>query len=225
MSFVSDVVALAGKDLRIELRSLEAVASAAALAAGSLLLFGLAAGPDQARLRSFAPGLTWIALLYAAIATSDRLERVDRSSDAFSGLWLLVNDRRAIYVAKVAALSLILVVLEIGLWALAAFVLDLPLGPGLLGLVPIAIMTAVSIASVAVIVGALAATSPGRSLLLLVLLTPLLAPTFVGAVAASGAVLEDRAVEATGWIALVAVQAVLFTGLGLLTYETAASPE
>ena len=105
---LSDAVVLAAKDLRIELRSPSSAVGAVTLGLIGLVVTGLATGPDPARLRTIAPGLAWLAVVYAAIAVSDRLDRVDRDDDAFSDLWLSVRDRRAIFVGKVFALTLIL---------------------------------------------------------------------------------------------------------------------
>jgi ABC-type transport system involved in cytochrome c biogenesis permease component len=69
------------------------------------------------------------------------------------------------------------------------------------------------------------ADARNRPLLLPVALLPLLVPTFLAGVQASSAVLDGRIVEATGWAAALLIEAALFAGLGLLTYETAASPD
>lgn len=224
MSFLADAMALARKDLLVELRARQAAASAIALAGIALVLVGLAVGPDPERLRALAPALVWIALLYAAIAVAERLERTDHSDDAFEGLWLALADRRSIYVGRVLSLSAVLGLLQLGIWAAAAFLLDLPLRPEAIALVPLAALTAVTAASAAALVLALVADANHRPLLLPVVLLPLLVPTFLAGVQASSAALEGRPGDGTGWVAALLIEAALFTGLGLLTYETAASP-
>lgn len=225
MSLLSDAVALTMKDLRIELRTHDALAAGGALAAIALVMVGLAAGPDLDRLRSLAPSLTWIALLYAAVATADRLEQIDRRDDAFSALWLTVADRRSIYVGRFLSLTLVLAVLQLGLWLLSSVLLNVVAGPTLIGLVPLSLLTSACAASVTATVTALVAGSRRRALLLPVLLLPLLVPTLLAGVQASGAMLDARAVESLGWLGLLAAQTALFAGLGLLAYETAATPE
>lgn len=224
MSLLADGVALARKDLLMELRARQAVASAVALAGIALVLVGLAVGPDPDRLRALAPALVWIALLYAAIAVADRLERTDRADDAFAGLWLVLADRRSIYVGRVLSLSAVLGFLQLTIWAAAAFLLDLPLRPETLALVPLAALTAVAAAAASALILALVADTSHRPLLLPVALLPLLVPTFLAGVQASSAVLDGRLGDATGWVAGLLIEAALFAGLGLLTYETAASP-
>lgn len=225
MSLLADSMALARKDLVVELRARQAVASALALAGIALVLVGLAVGPDPDRLRTLAPALVWIALLYAAIAVAERLERVDRSDDAFAGLWLVLEDRRSLYVGRVFSLSIVLGLLQLAIWGAAAFLLDLPLRPEVIALVPLAALTAVATAAASALILALVADANHRPLLLPVALLPLLVPTLLAGVQASSAVLEGRLGDATGWVTALIIETALFAGLGLLAYETAASPD
>lgn len=224
MNLLVDAVTLARKDLVVELRARQAVASAVALAGIALVLVGLAVGPDSDRLRTLAPALVWIALLYAAIAVAERLERIDRSDDAFAGLWLVIADRRSIYVGRVLSLSTVLGLLQLTIWAAAVFLLDLPLRPEMVALVPLAALTAVAAATASALTLALVADATHRPLLLPVALLPLLVPTFLAGVQASSAVLDGRLGDATGWVAALVIETGLFLGLGVLTYETAANP-
>lgn len=225
MSLIADVIVLARKDLLVEVRARQAIATAVAVAAIALVLVGLAVGPDPDRLRALAPALVWIALLYASIAVADRLEQIDRSDDAFSGLWLVLADRRAIYVGRVVSLAIFLAVLQLTLWIAAALLLDLPLDLDALALVPLAALSALAAATASALVMALVADVSHRPLLLPVALLPLLVPTFLAGVQASSAVLDGRVGDAAGWVAALLIEGALFSGLGLLTYETAAAPD
>lgn len=225
MSLLTDAMALTTKDLRIELRTRDAIAAGGALGAIALVMVGLAAGPDLGRLRSLAPSLTWIALLYAAVAMADRLEQIDRRDDAFSAVWLSVADRRSIYLGRVLSLTVVLTALQLGLWVLASVLLNVVPGPSLLGLAPLSVLTSACAASVTATVAALVAGSRQRALLLPVLLLPLLVPTLLAGVQASAAMLDERAADSVGWLILLVGQSALFAGLGLLAYETAAGPE
>lgn len=225
MSLVANAVTLGRKDLTVELRARHAIAGSIALAGVALVLVGLAVGPDPVRLRALGPALVWIALLYATIAVTERLERIDRADDAFSGLWLILEDRRAVYLGRVASLTIFLAVLQLALWLAAALLLNLPLTPSAIGLIPLALLSALTAAAASSLVVALVAEAGQRALLLPVALLPLLVPTLLASVQASSALLDGRIADATGWIAGLVIEAALFSGLGLLTYETAASPD
>jgi heme exporter protein B len=224
VSLVSDAIVLARKDLLVEIRARHAMASAVALAAIALILVGLAVGPDPARLRSLAPALVWIALLYAAIAVAERLERIDRADDAFAGVWLAVADRRSIYLGRVTSLAAMLALLQLAIWTAAVLLLDLQVRPELVMLVPLAALTALAAATVTALTLAVVAEVSHRALLLPVALLPLLVPTFLAGVQASSALLAGVLSDAAGWMAALLIEVALFAGLGLITYETAAAP-
>lgn len=225
MSLLADAAVLARKDLLVELRARQAIASAVALAGIALGLVGLAVGPDPERLRSLAPALAWVALLYSALAVADRLERIDRTDDAFTGLWLVLADRRAIYLGRVISLTAVLSVLQLAIWVAAALLLDLTVGPGVLALVPLSVLSAGAASTSTALVLALVADVDHRPLLLPVVLLPLLVPTFLAGVQGSAAILAGEPATAAGWGMALAIETALFAGLGLLTYETAASPD
>ena len=224
MSLLADAWTLARKDLLVELRARQAIASVGALAGIALILVGLALGPDPERLRELAPALVWVVLLYATLAVAERLERIDRSDDAFSGLWLVLADRRAIYVGRVISLAGALALLQLATWAAAALLLVFGCGPAASAGAPRAARPAGAPPPATTLVLALVADTSHRPLLLPVVLLPLLVPTFLAGVQASSAVLEGRLGNAGGWMAALLIETALFTGLGLLTYETAANP-
>lgn len=221
----SDALALARKDLLVEVRARHALASAVALAGIALVVVGLAVGPDPVRLRTLAPALVWTTVLYAAIAVAERLDRIDRSDDAAAGLWLVLADRRSMFLGRVMSLALTLGVLQLGVWTAAGLLLDLSLTPQTLALVPLAALTAIAAAAATALVQPLVADANHRPLLLPVALLPLLVPTFLAGVQTGSAVLGGQLTEAAGWVAALVIESALFLGLGLLTFESAASPE
>jgi heme exporter protein B len=225
VNVLSDTIALARKDLLVEVRARQALASALALAGIALIVVGLAVGPGPERLRELAPALVWTALLYAAVAVAERFDRIDRSDEALVGLWLVLIDRRAIFLGRVLSLSIVLALLQLAIWAGAAILLDLSVTPAALALVPLAAITALTAASATALVQPLVADANHRPLLLPVALLPLLVPTFLAGVQAGSAILDGRLLDTGGWVVALLIEAALFLGLGLLAFETAVSPE
>lgn len=225
MILLADAMTLARKDLLVELRARQAIASALALAAIALVVVALAVGPDPGRLRELAPALVWTTLLYATIAVAERLDRIDRADDAAAGLWLVLVDRRSIFLGRVLSLATVLALLQLAVWAVAIALLDLRLTLETAILVPLAALTAVTGAAATALVQPLVADASHRPLLLPVALLPLLVPTFLAGVQAASAVLGNGASDAAGWVVLLMIEAALFLGLGLLAFETAAAPE
>jgi len=70
--FLRQTVAVAAKDLRIELRGRYAIGAVLPFAGTLLVAFGLSLGPDRTLLQRTAPGLLWLAVLFAAVLASRR---------------------------------------------------------------------------------------------------------------------------------------------------------
>lgn len=223
MSLVGDAAALAHKDILIEIRARHAMATALALGGVSLILVALAVGPDAQKLRTMAPALVWIVLVYASVAVGERLDQVDRDDDAFSGLWLALDDPRSIYVGRVISLAAVLAALQLAVWLAAFLLLDLTITPFAILLVPVFLVSSVSAAAVTALVMALVGGAAHRTLLAPAMLLPLLVPTFLAGVQASSAVLAGTA-DIGAWVATVLIEAVLFMGVGLAVYDIAARP-
>ena len=226
MKLVMDAGWLAGAQLRVELRDRSGIAASGAIGALGLVLVALAAGPEVARLRELAPGLMWLGLLYAAIALADRLDAALHVHDAHTGFWLAVADRRSIYLGSVMALAVLLAGLALALAVLAAVLMNLPLRPADVPTLLLACaLAALGAAAVAVLVAALVGASAQRALLGPVILLPLLAPVLLGGAGVMRSLMDPASSGASAWLAVLAVEAGLFTGIGLLTYEAAAAPE
>ena len=225
MTLASDAYLLAIKDLRVEGRTRSALAATLTLGAAALVMVGLAAGPDLAQLRSLAPSLTAIAVLFASLVMADRLDAIDRENDALDGLWLCLTDRRAVYLGKVLALTVLLSALGLSLWLLALVLLNVAVEPSTGGLIPIVVFASGSTASATALIVAMVGGGNQRALLLPVLLLPMLVPTLLATVNGSRAVIESDPAAAIGWIVVLVAETALFVGLGLLGYETVAAPE
>lgn len=225
MTLAANALVLATKDLRIEGRTRSALLATLTLGAAALVIVGLAAGPNLAELRSLAPALTAVAVLFASLVMADRLDAIDRENDAIDGLWLALDDARAIYVGKVIALTVLLSGLGLAMWSLALVLLDVTVGPTLVGLVPLVVFASAAAASATALVAAIVGGGEQRALLLPVLLLPMLVPTMLASVNGSRALIELDTTSAVGWAGVLLAETALFVGLGLVAYETVAVPE
>lgn len=226
MTVLGDAGLLARAQLQSELRGRTTLAASAALGALGLILTALVAGPDGARLRALGPGLVWLGVLYGVIGLAERLDAVLREHDAHSALWLTVADRRAIYLGAVGALATLLVGLVVSLALLASVLLDLRLAAAAWPVVLlVAALGSLAAAAVGVLVSSLIGASDQRALLGPVVLLPLLAPTMLAGSGSLTAIASGDGAATVGWAGLLAIQAALFLGVGLLTFEAAAAPE
>jgi len=67
VSLVRESIAVAVKDLRIEIRGRYAMGTVLPFAGTLLIAFGLSLGPGRTLLGQTAPGLLWLAVLFASV--------------------------------------------------------------------------------------------------------------------------------------------------------------
>jgi heme exporter protein B len=215
--FLADARLVAAKDLRIEARSRVVLNQVAPFALLVLVLFGFALDADQRTLRAFAPGLFWVAVLLCALLAVQRSVSVEQADGALTGLRLSGMSPAALFVGKAAAVFVQLVVLEVlltaGIVVLYGSEVEQPLLVAATGL-----LAAVAVACTGTLYGALASGLGVRETLLPILLLPVLAPVLIGATRAFDDALGNAAVDGWAWLGLLAVFAVVASGLGALAH-------
>ena len=222
---MADAHAIGTAQLRAESRRAAGLIGAVALGALGLVLVAFVAGPDVVRLGQLGPGLIWLGLLYTVVVAAERVDATLRVNDVHSALWLLVEDRRALFLANVFSLGILLIAMSLALVLLSVVVLGLPLD---LTDIPVVAFTAALAGIASAAVGSVIATilgpSPERSLLAPVGMLPLLAPVLL---AGTGVVrgLVDGETDVASWLVVLTAHASLSIGLGLLVFEAAATPE
>jgi heme exporter protein B len=178
MRYAADVVTLARKDVRLELRTWQTLPAMLLFVVSTLVVFhfALPGASDTAGL-----GLLWVALLFAALLGLARAFVAEREQRLLDALVLAPCDRSAIWLGKALAVLAFLVGVE--LVALPAYALFFG---GLGGRTVAAVALAdLGICSVGTLLSALAAAAHVRELLLPLLFLPLALPIVIGGVGAS----------------------------------------
>ena len=214
-----DALLVAGKDLRIEVRSKVVLNQIGPFSLIVLLLFAFALDPDRGFLQEATPGLFWIAVLLSALVVVQRsyaLESVDAGRDALrlSGL-----DPAGVFLGKAGASFVVLMALEVGL----IIGVRLMYGASLRGwpLLLVTTLTAtVGLVAAGTIYGALAAGLRVRETLLPLLFLPVVAPVMIGGTRAFGAALDGSSAEGWRWCGLLGTFAVAYVALGMLLFES-----
>ena len=212
-------LAVARKDALSELRGRHATVSTLFFAAIVLLLFGFALGPDSARLAAAAPGLLWLAVVFAGLLAVNRLHLLETDDGALEQLALYPVSRRAIYAGK--ALGGFAVMLLLGVLVLGAvgilFAVDIVAAwPALLLTV---VLGALGVAAVGTFYAGITVRLRAREVMLPLLMLPVLAPLLLAAVKATAAALGgDPFGELGAWLQLLVAFDVLMLVAGLATY-------
>ena len=214
-----DAALVAGKDLRVEVRSRVATNQVAPFAVIVLVLFGFALEPDSGVLTRAAPGLFWIAVLFCSLLAVQRSFAVEATDSAGDGLRMSGLDPAGIFLGKAAAVVLELLALEvllaIGIVVLFGTTLS---GAGLL--LATAAVATVGLAACGTVYGVLAAGLRVRETLLPLLILPVVAPVLIGATRAWEVALGLSLDDGWKWVTLLAVFAVVYITLGVLAFGT-----
>lgn len=212
-----DALLVAGKDLRIEARSRVALNQVVPFAGAVVLLFGLALGPDRSVLEPASAGLFWIAVLLSSVLAAQRSFAVESANGARDGLRLSGLDPAGIFLGKSAAVTVQLLLLECLLTIGVAVLYGTRLGGAAL-LAGASVVATIGLAAVGMIYGAVASGLRMRETLLPLLLLPVAAPVLLGATKAWEEALAGRASGGLSWLALLAVFAVLYIAIGVVTF-------
>lgn len=214
---LAEIALVAGKDLRVELRSRVALNQVAPFALLILVLFGLALDADRPSLQAFTPGLYWVAVLLTAVLAVHRAVAVEAGDGADDGLRLSGLRPASIFLGKTVALMVQLAVLAGvlvgGVIILYGAEVD---APDLL--IATLVAAVVGIASAGTLYGALIAGQRARETLLPILLLPVLAPVLIGATRAYGDAMGTVAADGWSWLALLVAFALAYLAGGAVSF-------
>jgi len=214
-----DVALVAERDLRIELRSRVATNQVAPFALLVLILFAFALDPDSGVLRTAAPGLYWVVVLFSSVLAVARSGSLDDTDGVRDALRLSGLPPSALFLGKALALAAQLLVLELVLIGAVAVLYDAPLA-GFPLLAATCLAATVAVAATGVLYSALVAGLRVRDTLLPLLLLPVLAPVLIGATKAFEAAFGADHIGGWDWCGLVALFAVVYLAAGHRAYGT-----
>jgi heme exporter protein B len=179
VNYLSDVRALARKDLLLELRARDTLPAMLLFVAAVFVVFHFSLPEGSSDVA--ASGLLWVAIVFTALLALGRAFVPEREQKVLDALVLAPCDRSAIWLAKsIATLAFVV----------AAEIVALPLFGLFFGGVTWAMVAGVALAdlgicAVGTFVGATAVATRARELLLPLLFLPLAIPLIIGGVGAS----------------------------------------
>ncbi len=216
MSF-AEIWLILRKDLLIEWRSRVMVNQLAPLGLLILVLFAFATNADAVRLKQFAPGLFWIAVLMTSMMAVQRTFSLEADDDVVVGLRMSGLASGSIFLGKALAIMLELLLLEAILGLGIVVFYDVQVSEAGLALVAL-VVPAAALAAAGTIYGALSLGIRVRETLLPLLFIPVAAPVLLGATRALESATGVSTVGGWGWVALVAGIALLYGSLGVLFF-------
>jgi len=210
MSLLSNTTVLLGKELRTEFRSRELLTTTIVFVLIVIVLFSFNLNPTTEESRHFVPGLLWLAFLFAASLMLQPCFVREQNNDTLSSLRLSVSDPFAIFLSKLCANTLFLLLTELLLLPIFAVLYNVPL----LGVFPQLILVlslgSLGLSVTGTAVSAISAQARMRELLLPLLLLPLWIPLLLPGTEATAALLSEDPVLRWDWIAILLVFDIIF---------------
>jgi heme exporter protein B len=179
MNYLSDVGALARKDLLLELRARDTLPAMLLFVVSTFVVFHFALPAGSSGLA--ASGLLWVAIVFTALLALGRAFVPEREQRVLDGLVLAPCDRSAIWLAKSLATLAFLAAAEVVALPMFALFFHGLNAAGVAGVV----LADLGICAVGTFVGAMAVVTRARDLLMPLLFLPLAIPLVIGGVGAS----------------------------------------
>ena len=211
---------LFAKDVRIEWRQRETVASVCFFGVLVVLIFDFGFQPAGEESLRLLPGLLWIAFAFSGILSFNRSFEAERENACLEGLSLTPVDPGLIYISKLLANLLFLGIAEAVIVLVTAVWYNFSFLPSLKWFVLIVFLGTFGYAAVGATFAAVAANTRMREVMLPVLQFPVIFPLFVASVEATSSALRGSYTpEMFSWIKLLAGFAVIFTIVSYLLFE------
>jgi heme exporter protein B len=221
MEFLRQVLVIAHKDVRAELRTKEAVNASFAFALVVLLLFSFAFDPESETMKEIAGGLLWIVYAFAAALVLNRSFARELPNDCLDGLVSAPISGAALFLGK--ALANYALVLAVELISLPVFGIfySLNLMPFLPSLLLILALGAWALTVIGTMFSALTVNIRLREVMLPMMTYPILSPALMGAMRLTAALIQGQALDkdALVWLKLLVGFDAVYTAAALVLVD------
>jgi heme exporter protein B len=222
-SFLRQVARIAAKDLRIEWRSREILATMTFLAVVVVLIFSFAFVVGDARPPApVTSGILWIALVVSGTVGLGRTFDRERDGEAIRSLLLSPTSRGAIYLGKLIATIGLMLVVEVVLTFLAGLLFSGKVAEQLAPVATLLVLGTIGFAAVGCVFSAALLRSRSRDVLLATLLYPIIVPIVIAGARGTAQLIDPISPDLDGarfWTEFLVALDVIFVTLGLWSFE------
>jgi heme exporter protein B len=222
---VKDLVALVAKDLRLQAKTGELLASLFIYSLLVVLILSIGFAPvhgtDREGKKVIASTL-WTALAFAGVVSATRTLELERREDCLKGLRLAGVSPTILYLAKTSTNAILLAGIQLVTVPVTLIFNDaetfsiLPRLGFVLGL------GVIGFAAIGTVLAAISTRAGGRESLLSILVLPLLVPVLLGGIQATKTLLDEHAFlnpTSIFWLKLLVVYDIVFLAVASLLFE------
>ncbi len=202
MVVLRQVWAVLAKDLLVELRTREVLYAMGLFSALVVVIFAFSFAARDEALADVAPGIPWVALVFAGTLGLSRTMAREGEGDCLTGLLVSPAPRSAVFLGKALANLVFMLALEALLLPLCAllFRLDFSAAPGIQ--VALFALGTVGLSALGTVFSVLLLQSRLREVLLPLVFFPVVVPVVIAGVKGTAAVLAGDVPAAREWLLL-----------------------
>ena len=220
MSWLSPALTIAGKDLRLEMKTRDVVASVGlfVLLVVVTASFAFPTGGDGRE--GVAAGVLWMAFLFAALLGMGRSMAIEKEDACLEGLLVSPAPREAVFLGKLFTNLGFTFAVELVILPVFVILLQLQPAGGWLLLVLASVLGTLGLVTVGTLFAAMAVNTRGREAILPLLVMPVSVPVMVAAVKVTEAGFSGTWTSGTtSWLLLMLGYDALFLLVALVTFQ------
>src|SRR5512141_2381806 len=218
MRFLRQVLAIIQKDLTAEYRTKENLSAMIVFALLVLVIFNFAFELQGLDITVMGAGVLWVAFTFSGILGLGRSFAAEKDKGSLEGLLLSPVDRGAVFLGKAISNLIFISVMEAVTLPLFALLnnVGLPWWP----IIPFILLGTVGFAAMGTLLGAVAASTKMREVMLPILLFPVSIPLLMASVKLTSGALQAREFsEISNWFNILLTYDVVFVVVAFLVFE------
>jgi heme exporter protein B len=211
--------AILAKEVRTEFRSHELLSTTAVFALMVVVMFSFSFDATREEIRTFAPGLLWIAILFSGTLMLEPAFLREQANETLSALRLAPIPPYAILLGKTLASFLFLAITEALLLPVFVVLYNIPIAGVLPQVLLVLALGTLGIVVPGTLFSAVTAHARMRELLLPLLLLPVLTPVLIAGAEATAGLLADPPEWPVLWLKVLAGADVIYLTASYFLFE------
>ena len=208
------------KDLLIELRTKDSLNAMLFFGIVVLVIFNFALESVRDSIRAAVPGVLWVAFAFSGTLGLNRMFASEKENSSLQGLLMLPIDRGVIYLGKMLAATVFMLITEVVIFVFSLVFFNLTVWSEIPYLMLVFFLGTLGFCAVGSLLSAISVNTKMREVLLPLILFPVILPILINAVEATNIILNTvdyRALKLP--LTIMSVFTIVFGTLAYLLFE------
>ncbi len=217
--YFKDISAIVWKDILSELRTKEMFSSMFLLAILILIIFIFSIDLAKVKTLDVAPGVLWIAFVFAGTMGLNRSFLNEKENDCLLGMMVTPIDRSAIYFGKMNGNLIFMTIMEILIFPVFIIFFNLSF-QNMKEVALVTFLGTLGFVGLGTLLSAMSSTFKTREIMLPILLYPLTVPIIIAAVKTTGILFRGKSLESgMAWLNLLIAFDIIFVVTSFMVFE------